>query len=54
MHVMYCALRVGFLDDIVIGCVVLLLPYAILVVEVFTFYTTRCAMNSLYPLVEVE
>jgi hypothetical protein len=37
MHVMYYALRVGFLDDIVIGCMVVPLPYAFLVIEVFPF-----------------
>jgi hypothetical protein len=26
MHVMYCSLRVGFLDDIVIGCMAVPLP----------------------------
>jgi hypothetical protein len=45
MHMMYCALRIGLLDDIVIGCMVVPLPYAILVVEVLVF-TTRYAMLS--------
>jgi hypothetical protein len=34
----YCALHVGFLDDIVIGCTVVTLPYIILVVDVLLLY----------------
>jgi hypothetical protein len=34
MYVMYCALRVGFLNVIVIGCIVVPFPYIILVVAV--------------------
>jgi hypothetical protein len=38
MHMMYCALRVGFFDDIVICYMVVPLPYVILVVVVLLLY----------------
>jgi hypothetical protein len=34
----YCVLRVGFLNDIVIGCTVVPLPYITLVVDVLLLY----------------
>jgi hypothetical protein len=39
MHVIYCAPRVGILDDDVIGCMVL---YIILVVEVLPLFDYVC------------
>jgi hypothetical protein len=37
MHVIYCALHVGFLDDVVIGCMIVPFHF-ILVVDVLPFY----------------
>jgi hypothetical protein len=38
MHVMYYALRIEFLNEVVICYMIVPLAYSILVVEVFTFY----------------
>jgi hypothetical protein len=41
MHVIYCALCIGFLYDIMIGCI--LVPFhCILVVDVLPFYDYVC------------
>jgi hypothetical protein len=36
MHVMYCALRIGFMDDMVIGCMVA--PFLLILVSMYYFY----------------
>jgi hypothetical protein len=38
MHVMYYVLRIGFLNKVVIGCMVVHIPYVILVVDVLSLY----------------